>query len=154
MFNLITAQMLLQLEQVCCEWLIKWVVKNKFGLAMHYELINYTVIPLGTGSEYGDTSLYLVVLIHYKLALISTWWYRVTIGLLCLYILKKSGDFVGWYRCVTHSLIDRQQIIKLLILSTVKSLSWVMQVIGQSSLYLAPHAIIFSMHDLNIFSAS
>ena len=62
---------------------------------MHYELINYTVIPLGTGSEYGDTSLYLVVLIHYKLALISTWWYRVTIGLLCLYILKKVEILLG-----------------------------------------------------------
>ena len=74
---------------------------------MHYELINYTVIPLGTGSEYGDTSLYLVVLIHYKLALISTWWYRVTIGLLCLYILKKKWRFC-WVISMCYSLTHRQ----------------------------------------------
>ena len=156
---------------------------------MHYELINHTVIPVGTGSVYADTSLYLVVLVHYKLALLGTWWYRVSIGLLCLYIFStgpiyyenkirivgltsnrncmqasRNSLYIFWKKVeislgvtdvlFTHSLTDRQQIIKLLSLFTVKSQSWVTQLTCQLSLYLAPHTIIFSMHDLNIFSGS
>ena len=40
--------------------------------------------------QYGATGWYLVVLGHYKLVLLDTWWYRVSIGLSCLYILNKD----------------------------------------------------------------
>ena len=41
--------------------------------------------------------------------------------------IGKSGDLVGCYRCLTHSLTHRQQNIELLSLYKVKSLSWVTQ---------------------------
>ena len=43
----------------------------------------------GTGSVWGDTGCYLVVLGQYKLVLIGIEWYWANKGLLCLYILKK-----------------------------------------------------------------
>ena len=43
----------------------------------------------GTGSVEGGTGWYLVVLGQYRLVLVDIWWYWVSIGLLCLYILKK-----------------------------------------------------------------
>ena len=44
------------------------------GLTMCYEIINYKVVD-GIGSVYGDSGWYLVVLGHYKLVLLGTWWY-------------------------------------------------------------------------------
>ena len=41
--------------------------------------------------------------------------------------IGKSGDLVGWHRCLTDWLTDRQQKIGLLSFSTVSSLSWVTQ---------------------------
>ena len=41
--------------------------------------------------------------------------------------IGKSGDLVGWHRCLTHWHTDRQQNIGLLSFSTVSSLSWVTQ---------------------------
>ena len=49
----------------------------------------------GTGSVYGDTGEYLVALGHYKFLLLGTWWYRVSIRLLYLYILKKVEIWLG-----------------------------------------------------------
>ena len=47
----------------------------------------------GTGSEYDNTGWYLVSI---KLVLLDIRWYRVSKGLVCLYILEKveilSGD--------------------------------------------------------------
>ena len=52
-------------------------------------MMKHTVVGFdGTGSVCGDTGWYLVVLGQYKLVLLSIIWYRVSIGLLCLYILK------------------------------------------------------------------
>ena len=56
----------------------------------------------GTGSVYRDTDWYLVVLSQYKLVLLGIRWYRVSKGLVCLYILEKSGDLIGCYRYLTH----------------------------------------------------
>ena len=54
------------------------------------------MIPVGTGTVLGDTGWYLVVLGQFKLVLLGNMWYRVSIGLICLYILEKveiwSGD--------------------------------------------------------------
>ena len=41
------------------------------------------------GQNYSDSGWYLVALGYHKLVLLGTWWYRVSIGLLCLYKLKK-----------------------------------------------------------------
>ena len=43
----------------------------------------------GTGSVEGGTGWYLVVLGQYNLVLLGIKWYWVSIGLLCLYILKN-----------------------------------------------------------------
>ena len=81
------------------------------GLTVPYKMMNY--------------KWYLMVLGQYMTILAGTWsvklvplgirWYRVTKGLVCLYILEKSGDLVGCYRSLTY----RQQNIELLSLSTV-----------------------------------
>ena len=59
----------------------------------------------GTRPVYGDTitGWYLVALGQYMLVLLAIRWYRVSIGRLCLSILK-SRDLGGCYRCLT----DRQ----------------------------------------------
>ena len=55
----------------------------------------------GTESVNDDTGWYLV---NIKLVLLGIRWYMVSKGLVCLYILEKSGDLVGCYWCLT----DRQ----------------------------------------------
>ena len=47
----------------------------------------------GTESVWGVAGWYLVVLGQY-LALLGIKWYWVSIGLLCLYLLRKNGDLV------------------------------------------------------------
>ena len=39
---------------------------------------------------------YLVVLGHYRLVLLDTWWYRVSVGLLCLCVyIEKVEIWLG-----------------------------------------------------------
>ena len=53
----------------------------------------YWVVFGGTGSVWGSTGWYLVILGHYNMVLCGIKWYWVNKGLLCLYILKKiNGD--------------------------------------------------------------
>ena len=61
-----------------------------------------------------------MVLGQYKLVLLGFMWYRVKIGLICLYILKKVGS---WSGVTDASQTHRQQNIELLSLSKVSSLS-------------------------------
>ena len=49
----------------------------------------------GSGSVDGYTGWYLVVLGQYKLVLLGIKWYWVSKGILCMYILKKNGNFGG-----------------------------------------------------------
>ena len=49
----------------------------------------YWLILCGTGSVWGGAGWYLVVLGQYELVLLGIKWYWVSIGLLCLYILKN-----------------------------------------------------------------
>ena len=53
------------------------------------------MIPAGTGSVLGNTGWYLVVLGQFKLVLLGNMWYRVSIGLICLYMLKKVEIWSG-----------------------------------------------------------
>ena len=43
----------------------------------------------GTGSVWGGTGWFLLVMSQYNLVLLGIKWYWVNIGLLCLYILEK-----------------------------------------------------------------
>ena len=53
----------------------------------------YWLVFCGTGSVWGTTGWYLVILGQYNLVLFGIKWYWVDKGLLCLYILKKiNGD--------------------------------------------------------------
>ena len=52
-------------------------------------------MPDVTGSVYGDTGWYLVVLGQYMLVLVGIRWYRVSIELLCLHILKQVEISAG-----------------------------------------------------------
>ena len=49
----------------------------------------YWLVFGGTGSVWGSTGWYLVILGHFNLVLFGIKWYWVIKGLLCLYILKK-----------------------------------------------------------------
>ena len=49
----------------------------------------YWLVFGGTGSVWGTTGWYLVILVQYKLVLFGIKWNLVKKGLLCLYILKK-----------------------------------------------------------------
>ena len=69
-----------KLDQVYCAWLVKWVLnREKIQLAQLCEMMNYKVVPV-------ETLWYLVVLGHYKLVLLGTWWNRVSKRFLCLYM--------------------------------------------------------------------
>ena len=72
---------------------------------------------VGTGSLWGGTGWFLLVMGQYNLVLLGIKWYWVSTGLLCPYILKKSGDLVGCHRSLTHT--DRQKNVVLLSLSKV-----------------------------------
>ena len=52
-------------------------------------------MPDVTGSVYGDTGWYLVVLGQYMLVLVGIRWYRVSIELLGLHILKQVEISAG-----------------------------------------------------------
>ena len=54
--------------------------------------------------------------------------------------IGKSGDLVGWHRCLTHWLTHRQQNIGLLSFSTVSSLSWVTQLVVKKSKFHPPNS--------------
>ena len=49
----------------------------------------YWLVFGGTGSVWGSTGWYLVILGQFNLVLFGIKWYWVIKGLLCLYILKK-----------------------------------------------------------------
>ena len=55
----------------------------------------------GIGSVEGGTGGYLAVLDQYNSVLFGMKWYWVSVGLLCLYILKEIGDLVGCHHSGT-----------------------------------------------------
>ena len=72
-------------------------------------MLNYKVTLV------GGTGWYLVVLGHYTLVLVGTWWYRVSVGLFMpIYIEEKN-----WPGVTNPSQTHRQQNIELLSLSKV-----------------------------------
>ena len=70
-----------KLDQVCCAWLIKWVVKRKLfsWLNCAYRDDELKVVLDGTGSVYDDTG-----------------WYLVSISWNCL-VLGGTGSAKGLY---------------------------------------------------------
>ena len=96
----------LQLDQVYCAWLIKWVVKREI-IQLAELCLSRWWIKSGTWWYWISIWRYWLVLGQYKLELLGFRWYRVSKGLVCLYILEKV-DLVGCYRCLTHTQTDRQ----------------------------------------------
>ena len=76
-------------------------------------------MKLCTGSVWDSNSWYLVVLSQNKAVPVNSWWYWNSIGLVCLYIMKKLR-FVR-VTPMPHSLTDRQG--KIVLLKLLKSRS-------------------------------
>ena len=82
-----------------------------------------------------------MVLGHYKLVLLGTWWYRVTIGLLCL--LNKVEIWSGVTYASHTYLTHRPQDLELVSWSKVKNISWVTQYAASSLM----HSVFGSIQD-------
>ena len=105
----------IKLDQVYCAWLIKWVVKREI-IQLAELCLSRWWIKSGTWWYWISIWRYWLVLGQYKLELLGFRWYRVSKGLVCLYILEK----VEIWSCVTDaSHTDRHQNIGLLSLSPV-----------------------------------
>ena len=63
----------------------------------------------GTGSVWGGTGWYLVVLGQYNLVLLGIKLNLVSTRLLCLYILKKSEALVGCYHSGTNERPNKER---------------------------------------------
>ena len=111
------------LDQVYYAWLIKWVVKWEFFKLTELCLSGWFIIS-GTWWYWVSIWRYWLVLDQYKLVLFDIRWYRVSKGLVCLYILEKVEI---WSGVTDASQTHRQQKIGLLSFSRVSSLSWVTQ---------------------------
>ena len=111
-----TGQMEMEiLDQVYCAWLINWVIRREIIQLAELCFRRWWII---SGTWWYRVSIwqYWLVLGQYKLVLLGIRWYRVSKGLVCLYILEKveiwSGVTDPWHT-------DRQQNIVLLSLSPV-----------------------------------
>ena len=89
-----------QLDQVYCAWLIKWVVKREI-IQLAELCLSRWWIKSGTWWYWISIWRYWLVLGQYKLELLGFRWYRVSKGLVCLYILEKveiwSGVTDAWH---------------------------------------------------------
>ena len=83
-----------KLDQVYCAWLIKWVVKREIIQLAQLCLTRWLIIS-GTWRYWVSIWRYWLVLDQYKLVLLDIRWYRVSKGLVCLYILEKVEIWSG-----------------------------------------------------------
>ena len=83
-----------KLDQVYYAWLIKWVVKWEFFKLTELCLSGWFIIS-GTWWYWVSIWWYWLVLDQYKLVLFDIRWYRVSKGLVCLYILEKVEIWSG-----------------------------------------------------------
>ena len=81
-------------HQVYCAWLIKWVVKREIIQLTELCLTRWWIIS-GTWWYWVSIWRYWLVLDQYKLVLLDIRWYRVSKGLVCLYILEKAEIWSG-----------------------------------------------------------
>ena len=82
------------LDQVYCAWLIKWVIKREIIQSAELCLTRWWIIN-GTWWYWVSIWRYWLVLGQYKLVLLGIRWYKVSIGLLCLNMLKKVEIWSG-----------------------------------------------------------
>ena len=108
------------LDQVYCAWLIKWVVKREI-IQLAELCLSRWWIKSGTWWYWISIWRYWLVLGQYKLELLGFRWYRVSKGLVCLYLLDKVEIWSGVTMPDRHTdrHTDRQQNIELLSFSTV-----------------------------------
>jgi len=107
-----------KLHQVYCAWLIKWMIK---GEIIQVCLKKWWIIS-GTSRYWVSIRRYCLVLGGTGSVKTGTAWYYMVQGQhrACMPVyIGKSGDLVGWHRCLTHWLTHRQQNIVLLSFSPV-----------------------------------
>ena len=88
-----------------------WVSLGQYGLIYDVYWVSMKrncLIHYNTGSVEGSSGQYLVVLGHYNLVLLGFKWKWVSTRLVCLYLLKKSGDLVGCYHSGTDGRTDKR----------------------------------------------
>ena len=83
-----------ELDQVYCASLIKWVVKREI-IQLAELCLSRWWIKSGTWWYWISIWRYWLVLGQYKLELLGFRWYRVSKGLVCLYILEKVEIWSG-----------------------------------------------------------
>ena len=88
-----------KLDQVYCAWLNRWVVKREIFQLAQLGLTRWWIIS-DTGCGWC-----VMVLGQFKLVLLGIRWYRVSVGLLCLYILNKVEAWSG----VTDDTLNNKQ---------------------------------------------
>ena len=93
-----------KLDQVYCAWLIKWVLKREI-IQLAELCLSRWWIKSGTWWYWISIWRYSLVLGQYKLELLGFRWYRVSKGLVCLYILEKVEI---WSGVTDASQTDRQ----------------------------------------------
>ena len=91
-----------KVDQVYCAWLIKWVIKREIIQLAEMCLTRWWIIS-GTWWYWVSIWRYWLVLGQYKLVLLGIRWYRVSKGLVCLYILEKVEIWSGVTDASHHS---------------------------------------------------
>ena len=98
---------ILELDQVYCAWLIKWIIK---GEIIQLCLTKWWIIS-GTSRYWVSIRRYCLVLGGTGSVKTGTAWYYMVQGQhrACMPVyIGKSGDLVGCYRCLTYSLTDHR----------------------------------------------
>ena len=90
-----------QLDQVNCAWLFKWVVKCEIFKLTKLCLTRWLIIS-GTWCSWVRIWRYWLVLGQYKLILLGIRWYRVSKGFVGLNILGKVEIWSGDIQCLTQ----------------------------------------------------
>ena len=91
-----------ELDQVYCAWLIKWIIK---GEIIQLCLTKWWIIS-GTSRYWVSIRRYCLVLGGTGSVKTGTAWYYMVQGQhrACMPVyIGKSGDLVGWHRCLTYS---------------------------------------------------
>ena len=83
-----------QLDLVYCTWLIKWVAKREIIQLTELCPMRWWIIS-GTWWYWVNIWQYWLVFCQYKLVMLGIRWYRVSKGLVCLYILEKVEIWSG-----------------------------------------------------------
>ena len=126
-----------ELDEVYCAWLIKWIIK---GEIIQLCLTKWWIIS-GTSRYWVSIRRYCLVLGGTGSVKTGTAWYYMVQGQhrACMPVyIGKSGDLVGWHRCLTYSQTTEYRATQLV--SSIK--------------FKMSHAILFWCWEIGFESAS